>query len=238
MTTSLTSVAMTTSPVSFADADLFARVAANLAGINERISAAGRDSAGVRVVAVTKTFGPEAARAALAAGIGALGENYVDELEQKRAVLAGLHVRWHYLGHLQTNKIARVLKNADLICGVSRAREVEKIAALKPGASIYVQVDFTGAAGRNGATPSVARELVRHGLASGLDVRGLMTVAPVDSGDAARAFARTREMVDELALVECSMGMSDDLELACEHGTSEVRVGRALFGSRVSAPRA
>lgn len=185
------------------------------------------------MVAVTKTFGPEMARAAYAVGLRHVGENYLDELSDKRAATPDLAVAWHYLGALQSNKITRLVQVADLICGVSRLKEIDRLARERPGMALYVQVDFTGAAQRNGASPEDVAGLVHQGRDRGLDVRGLMAVAPLDEPGARAAFRATSELADELELTERSMGMSDDLELACEYGTTEVRVGRALFGPRV-----
>jgi uncharacterized pyridoxal phosphate-containing UPF0001 family protein len=120
------------------------------------------------------------------------------------------------------------------VCGVSRAKELDKIAALRPGMSLYVQVDTTGAQERNGAAPNKVAALVQRGRELGLDVRGLMTVAPQAVDLAREAFHITTHLADELGLVERSMGMSDDLEVACECGTTEVRIGRALFGPRAA----
>ncbi len=223
---------MTISPVSFASDGLVQRVAANLAEVRRRIVATGRLLESVRIVAVTKTFGVDAVRAAAAVGLQTIGENYVDELCEKRDATSDLDLRWHYLGALQTNKIARIAHCADVLCGVSRQKELVKIAAARPGAAIYVQVDFTGIVGRNGAPPEDVESLVAAGRALDLDVRGLMTVAPVDPAAARRAFGATSALCDELGLVERSMGMSEDLELACECATTEVRLGRALFGPR------
>jgi uncharacterized pyridoxal phosphate-containing UPF0001 family protein len=223
---------MTTSPASFADGGLAGRVAANLAVVRARIASTGRDPSEVRVVAVTKTFDVDHVRAAAAAGLDAVGENYVDELASKRAAAADLMVSWHYLGALQSNKIHRVVGCADVICGVSRAKELEKIAIHRSDQPIYVQVDFTGAAQRNGAAPRDVAALVERGRNLGLAVLGLMTVAPTDPSAARSAFQSTIALADQLGLVERSMGMSDDLELACELGSTEIRVGRALFGDR------
>lgn len=186
----------------------------------------------MRIVAVTKTFGADVVRAAAAAGIATVGENYVDELEAKRAATADLALRWHFLGALQSNKIARAVRAADVLCGVSREAELSRIARARAGAIVYVQVDFTGAAGRNGAAPASVAGLVARGRDLGLDVAGLMTVAPPEPEGARRAFAATARLADDLGLVERSMGMSDDLELALGAGSTEVRVGRALFGPR------
>ncbi len=226
---------MTTSPASFANPELVRVVAANLEHVRSRISSTGRDANSLRIVAVTKTFGAEHVLAALAVGLRSVGENYVDELAAKRAAVGDVALAWHYLGTLQSNKIRHVVDVADVICGLSRVTEIDRIAAHRPGQSVYVQVDFTGSARRNGATPRDVAALVEYGRARALDVRGLMTVAPTDRAGARAAFAATNAMCDDLGLVERSMGMSDDLELACERGSSEVRVGRALFGERAVA---
>lgn len=230
--TSLTSVAMTTSQASFASDELVQRVEANLAVARARIASSGRDPSSVSIVAVTKTFGAEMVRAAFAAGLRSVGENYVDELVDKRAHASDVDVSWHYLGALQSNKISRLVTAADVLCGVSRTKEIDKIAGARPGMAIYVQVDFTGADGRNGAQPDAVAALVGRGRDAGLDVRGLMTVAPIEPSQARRAFAATVSLADDLGLAQRSMGMTDDLEVACECGATEVRLGRALFGPR------
>jgi PLP dependent protein len=222
---------MTTSPASSASDDLVRLVAANLAVVRARITSGARDPEGVRVVAVTKAFGAPMVRAASAAGLDAVGENYLDELSAKRAATSDVPVRWHFLGALQSNKIAQLVTLADVLCSVSRDKEIDKIAS-SGGAVVYVQVDCTGAPTRNGAAPGDVAGLVQRARECGLDVRGLMTVAPNDVRGAREAFHTTSELADELGLVERSMGMSDDLEIACEFGTTEVRVGRALFGPR------
>ncbi len=204
----------------------------NLGVLRARIESVGRDPADVRVVAVTKTFGPEVVRAALGAGLDAVGENYVGELEAKRAALGELAVSWYFLGHLQSNKIARVAAAADVICSISRHKELDRLAALACAARLYVQLDVTGAPGRAGAAPEAVPALVEAARERGLNVVGLMTVAPPDPPGAARAFGLTGEIADRLGLSVRSMGMSQDLELACRHGSTEVRVGRALFGAR------
>jgi len=225
---------MTTYPASFANDPFVARVAANLARVRARIAASAPAPEQVRVVAVTKTFGVEAVLATLAVGLGDVGENYVDEIEVKRAQAGATTLRWHYLGALQTNKIARVCKSADVICGVSRLRELERIAACRADAVIYLQVDFTGGARRNGASSAEIEGLASRSRLLGLDLRGLMCVAAPGERAARAAFGDTARIADELGLVERSMGMTEDLEIACELGSTEVRVGRALFGSRVS----
>ncbi len=208
---------------------------ARLEAVRVRMTEWGRDPASVRVVAVTKTFGPPAVRAAVAAGLTHCGENYVEELCATRAATDDLAVTWHYLGALQTNKIARVAACADLVASLSRDREVARLATLRPGAPVYVQLDVTGRAGRNGAPPSEVPGLVARAREAGLGVRGLMVVAPPDPAGARAAFAATARLADALGLPERSMGMSEDLEWACRAGTTEVRLGRALFGPRGGA---
>jgi PLP dependent protein len=225
---------MTTFPVSSADHELLERVAANLARVRERVASSGRDLSSVRVVAVTKTFGDAEVRAAAELGLRDIGENYVDELCEKRASLNDATLRWHFLGALQTNKIARATSCGDVLSGVARERELDAIAKHSPGHFIDVQVDYTGEGRRNGAPPHEVAALVMRARDLSLNVRGLMVVAPRGEQATREAFERTRDLADELGLVERSMGMSDDLEIACELGSTEVRLGRALFGPRVA----
>lgn len=211
-------------------------VADRLVEVRQRIVAAGGDPGRVRVVAVTKGFGPEAARAALAAGIDALGENYADELVAKAEALAGAGDRgaaWHFLGAIQRNKLRRLAPHVACYEGVDRLVEGEAIARLAPGAAVLVEVDFTGAANRPGVAPGEVAGLVADLRRLPLRVEGLMTVAPPGGGEAARrAFAQLARIGAELSCPELSMGMSDDLELAVAEGATSVRVGRALFGPR------
>ena len=231
------SAAMTTSPASSASEELLERVGANLTRIRERIEESGRDVGSVRVVAVTKTFGVEYVAAALALGLTSFGENYADELCAKRAATSGIGAVWHFLGKLQSNKIARVVGCADVISSVARVKELERIATLSPAQVIDVQVDYADERGRNGAAPGDVGTILRRAQELELPVRGLMVVAPRGEKATRRAFMSTNALANEWGLVERSMGMSDDLELACELGTTEVRLGRALFGPRLSAGR-
>jgi uncharacterized pyridoxal phosphate-containing UPF0001 family protein len=228
--TSLTSVAMTTFPASSAN-ELQERIGANLEAIRARIAATGRDPHGVRIVAVTKTFGLEEVRAASELGLRHFGENYVDELCDKR--VAAPEATWHFLGTLQTNKIARVSACANVLSGVARDKELTRLAALSSISALDIQVDFTGRAERNGVPPEDVPPLVSRARELNLNVRGLMVVAPAEAKAAREAFVRTVALADSLGLAERSMGMSEDLEIACEAGTTEVRLGRALFGPRV-----
>jgi uncharacterized pyridoxal phosphate-containing UPF0001 family protein len=210
---------------------LFDALADNLGEVRQRIADVGRDPSTVRIVAVTKTFGSAAVDAAFAAGLRAAGENYLVELEEKRRH-SDQPLSCHYLGALQTNKIARIGVVADVISGVSRTKELDKLASVGFAGALDVQVDTTGLAQRNGAPASEIPDLVRYARDVGLRVRGLMTVAPPDPEGARQAFALVRELCDELDVAERSMGMSDDFALAAQMGSTEVRLGRLLFGPR------
>jgi hypothetical protein len=205
-------------------------VAARLAAVRARIGRAGGDPDRVRVLAVTKGFGPEAVEAARAAGLTDIGENYSAELQAKAPGPAG--TQWHFLGAVQRNKVRALAPLVDVWQGVARFAEGERIARFAPGARVLIQVDYTGLPGRNGCAPEDAPALAD--ALGGLDLRlqGLMTVAPPDPYAADAAFGSLGRLADQLDLPERSMGMSADLEAAVAAGSTMVRVGRALFGER------
>ena len=217
-----------------------ATVAERLAGVRDRIAATGRATAEVRVVAVTKGFGVEAVDAAAAAGIDDVGENYAQELGEK-AQQAGSDrgTRWHFLGHVQRNKVRSIASLVHLWQGVDRVAAGEEIAKRAPGAHVLVQVRLAGADGngagpaRNGCAPEEVPALVERLDGLGLDVRGLMAVGPPGPPELARpGFRALSALADRLGLVERSMGMTNDLDVAVEEGSTMVRVGRGLFGAR------
>lgn len=223
---------MTTYQASFASQDRIEEVQRNLQLIEERIKSTGRTVDSVRIVGVTKTFGPDAIEAAYLCGLSVVGENYVDELHEKRALLPALPVSWHYLGALQSRKIKMALESASVLCGVARQKEIEKIAAETTSVPIYIQIDFTNAPQRNGAPAAEIEGLVTSARKLGLNVQGLMTVPNPEPLATAQAFRELVKIADDLAIPERSMGMSEDLEMACELGSTEIRIGRALFGAR------
>ena len=208
-----------------------ATVAEALQRVRDRIEAAGGDDA-VAVLAVTKGFGSEAIDAALAAGCKAIGENYAQELLAKRQ--AAEHAEVHFIGQLQTNKVRQVAGLVDVYETVDRERLANEIGRRQPGARVLVQVDTTGEPGKGGCLLVDVDALVEVVQAAGLDLRGLMTVGPTEGGpEAARAgFRSVRAAVDRLGLAVCSMGMTDDLEVAVQEGSTQIRVGTALFGAR------
>lgn len=217
-------------------AGAFPGFADRLAGLRSRIAASAPDPAGVTLLAVTKGFGPEAVRTALAAGLVAVGENYADELVAKAAAVADDPApapEWHYLGAIQRNKVPRLAPVVSCWQGLARLAEGRAIAHRRPGARVLVQVDVAGLPGRGGVAPGDVADLVCALRGEKLDVAGLMAVGVPGPPEASRTgFRRVAELADELGLAIRSMGMTDDLEVALEEGSTMVRVGRALFGER------
>jgi hypothetical protein len=221
-------------------------IAANLASVRRRIASAaersGRDSASITLVAVTKTVGAEAIAAAIAAGVRDLGENYVSELRTKREAIDALDVRWHHIGPLQSSTAARVAVLADVVHGVAGEHAAAKLAlrAVREGRSVdaLIEVDFTGS--RSGVSPEEVAGLAdRIARLDGLRLCGLMTIAPLsdDPEDARPCFRRLRQLRDGVAeihpdVLELSMGMSLDYEVAVQEGATMVRIGTAVFGAR------
>ena len=210
-----------------------AAVAANLDRVRRQITDAGGDPDVVRVLAVTKGFGADAADAALAAGLRALGENYAQELVEKAAAVAG-DPEWHFIGRLQSNKVKLVADLVSVWQSVDRASLVSEIAKRAPGARILVQVNASGEEQKGGCPVPDVPDLVSAATEAGLVVEGLMTVG-VDGDEpaTAQAFERVAGLVADLGLREASMGMTADLDLAVRAGSTQVRVGRALFGPRL-----
>jgi uncharacterized pyridoxal phosphate-containing UPF0001 family protein len=216
-----------TSPPSSANDE----VAARLAVVQRRIEQAGGDPEQVRVIAVTKGFGPEAVLAAHAVGLLDVGENYAGELQTKTPGPPG--TRWHFLGAIQRNKVKALAPLVDLWQGVARLAEGERIAQLAPGARVLIQVETSGGLpGRNGCRPTDVAALAESLGTLDLRLEGLMTVAPPGPSAAAPAFQSVSRLADSLGLAERSMGMTEDLEAAVAAGSTMVRIGRALFGER------
>jgi len=212
-----------------------AELGRRLAVVRERIAAAGAEPGAVEVLAVTKGFGSEVALAAARSGLVDLGENYAQELVAKADAVAGegLDVRWHAIGRLQRNKVRAIASMVWLWQSVDRPALGEEIARRAPGAKVLIQVDVTGEPQKGGCPPSQVADLASRLTDLGLEVRGLMAVGPAGPPESARpGFALVRRLADELGLSVRSMGMSGDLEVAVEEGSTLVRVGRDLFGAR------
>jgi pyridoxal phosphate enzyme (YggS family) len=226
-------------------------IAARLSEIRQRIDAAarsaGRDPSSVRLVAVSKTFPFEAVREAWRAGHRDFGENRVQEALQKINASADLEIRWHLLGHLQTNKARKAASAFATIQSVDSVELLDKLdrSASEAGASpeILVQVDLAREATKFGAPPDEVKRILDAAVrCAAARVTGLMTLPPVpDSPEDARPwFRQLRELRDgwlaegvpSHMLRELSMGMSQDFEVGVEEGATIVRVGTAIFGSR------
>jgi PLP dependent protein len=225
-------------------------IAARLQAVNARISAAarraGRDPGAVTLIAVSKTFPPGAIAEARAAGQHAFGENYVQECLDKIKALSDTGLQWHFLGPIQSNKTRLVAENLDWVHGVDRIKIAERLSAARPAAmpplQVCIQVNISGEETKSGVAPEavlpLASQIVRLPR---LRLRGLMAIPEPAPDPALRRsrFRLLREIRDDLgrrgvALDTLSMGMSDDLEEAIEEGATMVRVGRAIFGARVS----
>lgn len=224
-------------------------IAQNLKRVRERIATAcleaHRNVEEVTLLAVSKTFGPEAVRAAYAAGQRAFGENYVQEGVDKVVALADLPgIEWHCIGPLQSNKTRPVAEHFDWVHTIDRLKIAERLSAQRPAGltplNVCIQVNMDGGANKSGVAPQEALALARAvaGLPR-LRLRGLMTIpepAP-DFAAACALHARARAIFDQLnaaglGLDTLSAGMSADLEAAISAGSTMVRVGSAIFGQR------
>ena len=225
--------------------------------IEQAATSAGRDPASITLVAVTKTYPPELVAAAIAAGASDLGENRVQEAASKIAALQQIQPapRWHLIGHLQRNKARLATELFDLIHSVDSLRLAETLSRHMPTGRrmpILLQFNVSGEESKEGfnlpggianqaALEAILPEIEQILALPNLEVRGLMTVAPmVAEPDQARpTFRALRELRDELARLfpqadwrDLSMGMTDDMTAAIAEGSTIVRVGRAIFGPR------
>lgn len=226
-------------------------IAENIQNIGENLKKAclqaGRNPGDVQLIAVSKTFGPDDIRKALAAGVKDFGENYVQELTEKRGQLNNNELRWHFIGHLQSNKVKYISEWIHMIHSVDSeglAKEIDKRAA-KAGRSIdvLVEVNTSAEATKFGVKPEEAVALTESiSRCDHLRVKGMMTIGPfTDDMSASRsAFRLLRGVFEDVnrrslvpqPLTILSMGMSHDFPIAIEEGSTMVRIGTAIFGSR------
>ena len=230
-------------------------IAENIAWVQEGIrraaSRGSRDADAITLMAVSKTFPPEAIREAYTAGIRVFGENRVQEFAGKAEALRDLpDARWHMIGHLQSNKAVKAAEIFHGVDSVDSLKLAEKLndAARSAGKKLRVllEVNVGGEAAKSGIDPESAE--LEHLLAEAhrlenLEVRGLMTIPPYteDPQRARPYFQKLRDLRERLlqrsfaavSLNELSMGMSHDFEVAIEEGSTWVRVGTAIFGTRV-----
>jgi pyridoxal phosphate enzyme (YggS family) len=228
-------------------------IASQLAHVRERIdtacAAATRTPDSVRLLAVSKTFGPDAVREAFAAGQTAFGENYVQEGVAKIEALADLRgdIEWHCIGPLQSNKTRVVAEHFDWVHSVDRLKIAERLAEQRPAhlppLQVCLQVNVDGGANKSGVAAEDALPLARAVAAlPRLRLRGLMAIPePAPDFEAQRAlFLRAAQVfaqlrADGMALDTLSLGMSADLEAAVAAGSTMVRIGTAIFGGRPKA---
>ncbi|MFD1712577.1 YggS family pyridoxal phosphate-dependent enzyme [Ottowia sp. GY511] len=220
----------------------------NLQHVRARIAtacaAAGRNVEDVTLLAVSKTWGADAVRAAWEAGQTAFGENYVQEAVAKIAALRDLPLQWHCIGPLQSNKTRVVAEHFDWVHTVDRLKIAERLSEQRPEAlaplNVCIQVNIDGGPSKSGVAPADALALARAvAQLPRLRLRGLMTIPDITSDlIAARAIhSRAKALFDQLnaaglGLDTLSMGMSADLEPAIAAGATLVRVGSAIFGTR------
>jgi len=209
-----------------------AGLAERLAAVRDRIERAGGDWRSITLVAVTKDFLLDAVEEALANGLRDLGENRAASLEWKTS-FTDPRIRWHYLGRVQRNQVRKIAPCVSLWQAVDRIAAGEEIAKRAPGAAVLVQVNISGEPQKHGVQDHEVPGLVDDLRGMGLDVRGLMAVGPTGPPEAARpGFKSLSELAERLALPVRSMGMTDDLEVAVQEGSTMLRIGRGLFGPR------
>ena len=220
----------------------------NLQGVRARITAActavGRPPDAVNLLAVSKTFGPDAVAEAFAAGQRAFGENYIQEAVEKMAALRELSIEWHCIGPVQSNKTRLVAENFQWIHTVDRLKIAQRLSDQRPAdlppLQICLQVNVDGGANKSGAPPHDAADLaLAVATLPRLRLRGLMCIPePAPNFVATHAlFMRAKALFDalnaqNLGLDTLSMGMSADMEAAIHAGSTMVRVGTAIFGGR------
>jgi PLP dependent protein len=213
----------------------------NVAEVEARIAnacaRAGRAREDVTLVAVSKTFPASFVDEAIAAGIGEVGENRVQEARDKKPLVRG-SARWHLIGHLQTNKAKDAVKLFDVIQAVDSLDLAEKLARAADAhgkrQEIMLQVNVGDEPQKSGIVRTDVDSIAKQAAAlASLHVIGLMAIPPIGTAEESRPYFRElRSMRDALGLEHLSMGMSEDFETAIEEGSTIVRVGRAIFGSR------
>lgn len=206
-------------------------VAERLGDVRRRISASGGDPERIRVVAVTKGFGPDAVLAARDAGLRDVGENYAQELLRK-APEVGDGVDWHFLGPVQRNKVGKLASYVRAWQAIDRPAAAEAVGRAAPGSEVMVQVNLARDPGRPGCDPDEVDELVGLVRTAEVDLSGLMAVAPLGAHDGGGWFEWLAAKARALGLRELSIGMTGDFEPAVAAGATTIRLGRALFGPR------
>ncbi len=233
------------SEADISEADLLA-IGERLQVVRDRIVAAGGDLGRVKIVAVTKGFGPQVVKAAQRLGLYDMGESYAQELLQKAAQVElsaretendSLLPMWHFIGRLQSNKVRLVAPLVSMWQSIDRESVIDEVARRVPGAKVLIEVNVSGETSKGGCPPRDALALVDRARESGLDVVGLMAIGARGSDEVVHSgFRLLANLADDGGLVERSMGMSGDYEVAVQEGATMVRLGQVLFGPR-TGPR-
>ncbi len=224
-------------------------IAENVENIRRRVAlackTAGRKPEDVSLIAVTKTWNSEMVQAVVQAGIVEVGENYVQEMLEKYEALGSTDIRWHFIGHLQTNKVKYIAPWVYLIHAVDSAalgKEISK-RALQAGRTIpvLIEVNTSGEESKYGVTPEAVIPLAQElSKVTNIALEGLMTIGPFlpDPEESRPAFRKLKELQKKLqdhgfTAPHLSMGMTNDFEVAIQEGATIVRVGTAIFGKRI-----
>lgn len=227
-------------------------IPANLQAVRRSIATAARNVSRepheIKLLAVSKTFGPEAVIDAAQAGQTAFGENYLQEAVEKiaavKAACPDLKLEWHYIGPIQSNKTRAIAEHFDWVHSVDREKIAQRLSEQRPAhlapLNICLQINISGEASKSGVAPELALELARSIRSlPRLTLRGLMAIpGPTETFDQQRApFAKLRELFDHMRaqgidLDTLSMGMSADMDAAIAEGANIVRIGTAIFGQR------
>ena len=208
----------------------FEQIRERLEEINEIIAAKAQNR--VDLIAVTKGFTYEEVNVASELGIENFGENYAQELLAKNP-LVDAEISWHYIGQLQSNKIRKVSHLVDVWHSVTSLKLAREIHNRNDQAKILLQVSVLGPSNSKGFEAEELPDLIFQLRDENIDVSGLMTMGvPGDMVATRFVFERLRKLADTFELSECSMGMSDDFEIALESGSSMIRIGSAIFGNR------
>ena len=193
----------------------------------------GRSGGSAQIMAVTKGFPKEAAVAAYQTGITLLGENYAQELIKKHEALPGLGVEWHMIGSLQRNKVRKLSEIVSVWQTVDRVSLLSEIAKYHPSAKVLIQINPLQIPNKAGCSVPEAEILLEQGAEMGLFIKGVMAVGMQGNlEETSKIFREAVDFAERFELPERSIGMTEDLEVAIDCGSTLLRIGRALFGDR------
>jgi len=208
----------------------------NLKEINDKIflacMEANREPSEIDIVAITKTHSIATVRNAIDAGLTQFGENRYQELHEKKLATEKIEkVKWHFVGQIQRNKMARIADEADVICSVDRPEQLDIISKARHKPKLLIQLSADGDEKRGGVLISNAIDLMIYAQNVGPLISGVMMVPPLGA-DPRPHFNEAAQFAKSAGLEIVSMGMSDDYEIAVECGATQLRLGTAIFGAR------